>query len=67
MSIQEVSGMEGDIITLSEIFKFDRTGVDEHGVVQGQYMATGLIPNCLSKLQSMGCNIDRSVFSTQLS
>jgi len=67
MSIQEVSGMEGDIITLSEIFKFDRTGVDEHGVVQGQYMATGLIPDCLSKLQSMGCHIDRSAFSTQLS
>ena len=67
MSIQEVSGMEGDIITLSEIFKFDRTGVNEQGVVQGDYMATGLIPNCLSKLQSMGCNIDRSVFSTQLS
>jgi len=65
MSVQEVSGMEGDIITLSEIFKFDRTGVDEHGVVQGSYIATGLIPNCLSKLQSMGCNIDRSVFSTQ--
>jgi len=67
MSIQEVSGMEGDIITLSEIFKFDRTGVDENGVVQGRYMATGIIPDCLSKLQSMGCNIDRTIFSTQLS
>jgi len=59
--------MEGDIITLSEIFKFDRTGVDENGVVQGHYMATGIIPECLSKLQSMGCKIDRTIFSTQLS
>ncbi len=65
VSIQEVSGMEGDIITLSEIFKFDRIGIDEHGTVQGRYIATGLIPDCLPKLQSMGCDIDRSIFSTQ--
>jgi len=67
MSIQEVSGMEGDIITLSEIFKFDRKGIDENGVVQGRYIATGIIPECLPKLQSMGCHIDRTIFSTQLS
>jgi len=62
ISIQEVAGMEGDIITLSEIFKFDRTGINEQGIVQGQYMATGLIPVCLPKLQSMGCVIDQSFF-----
>lgn len=62
ISIQEVAGMEGDIITLSEIFKFDRTGLNEQGIVQGRYLATGLIPACLSKLQSMGCVIDRSFF-----
>lgn len=64
-SIQEVSGMEGDIITLSEIFKFDRTGINEQGIVQGRYIATGLIPGCLGKLQRMGCDIDRSIFSSQ--
>jgi len=62
ISIQEVAGMEGDIITLSEIFKFDRTGLNEQGIVQGRYMATGLIPVCLPKLQSMGCVIDQSFF-----
>ena len=66
ISIQEVAGMEGDIITLSEIFKFDRAGVDENGTVQGSYIATGIIPHCLPKLQSMGCDIDRSIFSTML-
>jgi len=62
ISIQEVAGMEGDIITLSEIFKFDRTSINEQGIVQGRYMATGLIPACLPKLQSMGCVIDQSFF-----
>ncbi len=64
ISIQEVAGMEGDIITLSEIFKFNRTGVDEQGTVQGSYIATGLIPDCLPKLQSMGCEIDKTIFLT---
>ncbi len=62
ISIQEVSGMEGDIITLSEIFKFERAGINENGVVQGRYVATGLIPDCLQKLQVMGCDIDQSLF-----
>lgn len=65
ISIQEVVGMEGDIITLSEIFKFDRTSINENGIVQGTYITTGIIPECLHKLQSMGSDIDRNIFSTQ--
>ena len=66
-SIHEVAGMEGEVITLSEIFKFVRMGLDENGIVQGNYYSTGIIPNCLSKLLSMGCSIDRAIFSENIS
>src|SRR5574340_708646 len=41
-SIQEVSGMEGDVITLQEIFQFEQSGLDEQGKVQGKFRATGI-------------------------
>ena len=66
ISIQEVEGMEGDIITLSEIFKYSRQGIDDQGNVQGQFVATGLVPKCLNKLKRMGVDIDTSVFTENL-
>ncbi|HEY7865153.1 MAG TPA: CpaF family protein, partial [Psychromonas sp.] len=44
-SVQEINGMEGEIITMSEIFKFERTGKDADGNIQGNYKATGIVPN----------------------
>jgi pilus assembly protein CpaF len=66
MSIQEVEGMEGEIITLSEIFKFNRQGVDENGKVLGQYCSTGVIPKCMTKLKQRGIQLDLSAFSGNL-
>ncbi|WP_315980766.1 hypothetical protein [Aliamphritea spongicola] len=44
VSMQEINGMEGDIITMTELFKFERQGIDENGRVKGRYTATGIIP-----------------------
>jgi pilus assembly protein CpaF len=54
VSIQEISGMEGEIITMSEIFRFERYGVNDAGDVVGQYRPTGIIPNFQDRLTRRG-------------
>jgi pilus assembly protein CpaF len=66
LSIQEVDGMEGDVITLSEIFKYQRCGVDEKGIVQGQFCSTGIIPKCMTNLKQKGANADLAIFTNHL-
>jgi pilus assembly protein CpaF len=62
ISMQEVSGMEGDIITMSEIFRFDRTGIDEEGRVMGGFTTTGIVPRFLDKLHKRGFDIGYDIF-----
>jgi pilus assembly protein CpaF len=61
-SIAEVTGMEGDIIQMQEIFKFVRTGTDPDGSIQGHHVATGVRPRFLAELVAHGINIPGSVF-----
>ncbi len=62
-SIQEIQGMEGDIITLSEIFCYRRKGIDENGKVVGQFSATGLVPKFNDDLRKRGFELDMRIFS----
>ena len=63
MSIQEVDGMASDeVITMSEIFNFTRKGLDENGVILGQYGSTGLVPQCVELMQQRGLKIDMGLF-----
>lgn len=61
-SVQEINGMEGDIITMSEIFKFSRTGKDADGKIQGSYAATGIIPNFNQQLKLKGIHLANEVY-----
>ncbi len=61
--ITEVVGMEGEVITLQDIFIFDQTGVDERGRVQGRHRATGIKPKCLDKLKTAGIIIPDEFFA----
>ncbi len=61
-SIAEVTGMEGDIIQMQEIFKYVRTGTGPDGTVQGHFQATGVRPRFLGELASMGITIPGSYF-----
>lgn len=61
-SISELTGMEGDVIQQQEIMKFVRDGVDEKGMIQGHFKATGIRPRFFEELQSMGLDLDRAAF-----
>ncbi len=62
VSIQEITGMEGDIITMQEIFKYTQTGVGVDGTVNGHFSATGVRPHFLERLHSFGIDISDSIF-----
>jgi pilus assembly protein CpaF len=62
VSVQEINGMEGDIITMSEIFAFRRTGLDEKGNVQGSLQPTGVVPGFHKRLGLRGINLPTSVY-----
>jgi pilus assembly protein CpaF len=57
VSIQEVDGMEGDVITMQEIFRFEQTGVDPGGKVIGRFLLTGVRPNFLRSFEALGIPI----------
>ncbi|NYE61669.1 pilus assembly protein CpaF [Duganella sp. 1224] len=62
MSIQEVTGMEGEIITMQEIFAFKQTGLSDDGKVLGHHTATGIRPRFIERLRNFGVNIGSTVF-----
>ncbi|MCG9754779.1 Flp pilus assembly complex ATPase component TadA [Shewanella insulae] len=61
-SICEVTGIEGSVVQLSEIFKFQQTGFDEQGKVQGYYTATGTLPEFYEQLRKQGVAVRLDVF-----
>lgn len=61
-SISEVTGMEGDTITMQEIFQFERTGVDRDGRVVGRFRATGIRPRFAERLKACGLQMPRIMF-----
>ena len=63
LAVSEVVGMEGDIITLQEIFIFERQGIDENGKVIGQFRATGIRPKFAEKLELAGIHFSEDIFS----
>jgi pilus assembly protein CpaF len=62
MSVQEVSGMEGEVVTMQEVFTFEQTGVDKNGKVKGRFRATGIRPKFAEKFQAMGIQIPNELF-----
>lgn len=61
-SLQEITGVEGDIQSMQEIFKFDQTGVTPEGVVQGHFLATGIRPKFEQRLRTRGINLREGIF-----
>ncbi len=62
VSIQEVTGMEGDVIAMHEIFTFEQSGVDKDGKVLGRFSATGVRPRFADRLRMFGVAVPDSVF-----
>src|SRR5512140_532698 len=61
-SISEITGMEGDVITMQEIFVFDRTGINQEGKVTGRFRATGVRPKCCERLKASGIHLPADMF-----
>jgi pilus assembly protein CpaF len=66
IGVTEVTGMEGDIITMQDIFAFEQLGVNGEGKAYGQFIATGIRPAFLDRLKSSGCEVDPGIFSRQV-
>ena len=62
ISIQEITGMEGDVITMQEIFSFKQTGLSDDGVVQGHFAATGVRPRFVDRLRVFGVVVPETLF-----
>ncbi len=63
MSISEITGMEGNVITMQEIFTFRKNGKGPDGEVLGEFTPTGIRPQCIDQLLSAGAAIDASYFT----
>ena len=62
LSVQELLGMEGPVVTMQEIFRFVSLGVDADGLIQGCFEATGIVPRCLERLRIAGVEVPVELF-----
>src|SRR5215467_727668 len=66
LSITELTGMDGEMIALRDLFLFDRYGIDESGKVLGKYKATGVRPHFAERLAAAGCRLRPALFETHM-
>jgi pilus assembly protein CpaF len=62
VSFQEITGMEGEVVTLQEIFSFEQTGVDREGRVKGRFISRGIRPKFIDKFKAFGIPIPHDLF-----
>jgi pilus assembly protein CpaF len=62
VSLQEITGMEGNVITTQEIFSFRRTTIDAEGNVKGRFQFNGIRPKFFEKFQMAGIDIQQDIF-----
>lgn len=62
ISVAEITGMEGSIIQMQEIFKYHKIGTDEDGTVIGEHRATGIRPKCIDHITARGIHLPSDLF-----
>jgi pilus assembly protein CpaF len=62
LSVQELIGMEGPVVTMQEIFRYVPTGVDGAGRVKGYFQSTGIVPYCIDRLRVAGVELPNELF-----
>lgn len=60
--ITEVTGMQGDVVTMQDIFVFKKEGIDKNRKVVGRHMPTGFMPKMVEKLEAMGIRLPKGIF-----
>jgi pilus assembly protein CpaF len=63
VSLQEITGMEGDVVTMQEIFRFRRLATDAQGRIRGEFRATGIRPKFFAELETRGIHLSAGLFS----
>ena len=63
-ALTECTGMEGDVVTMQDIFVFERTGLDEHGRITGRFRPTGVRPKFYDRLRTSGNPLPGAIFET---
>jgi pilus assembly protein CpaF len=63
VAVSEISGMEGQIVTMQDLFLFHHEGVDANGQVLGRMVPTGIQPRFLERLSQMGISLSSELFS----
>jgi septum site-determining protein MinD len=63
MNVTEIAGMQGDVVTLQDIFLFNQKDIDKNGKIIGEFQATGFIPKFIETLERKGYTIPRGLFS----
>jgi pilus assembly protein CpaF len=66
VKISEITGMEGDVLSLHDLFGFKQTGVDDGGAAQGYYFASGIRPKCLERLEAAGVALPVEMFERRI-
>ncbi len=66
ITISEVTGMEGEMISLHDVFVFDRSGIDESGKVRGVFHSTGHPPHFAERLATAGCRLSPKLFQSRM-
>ena len=66
INISEVTGMEGEVICMQEVFVFERQGIDETGKVRGVFRASGIRPKFADRLATAGCRLRPALFESHM-
>ena len=66
IKISEITGMEGDVMSMQDIFLFKQTGVDDNRVAQGYFLASGIRPQCLERLDVSGVSLPADMFERRI-
>jgi pilus assembly protein CpaF len=66
VAVSEVTGVEGDVISMQDIFIFDRHGIDESGRVRGAFRASGIRPKFAERLATAGCRLRPALFDSRM-
>jgi pilus assembly protein CpaF len=62
VSLNEITGMEGDVVTMQEIFRFKRISTDADGNIQGEFVATGIRPKFIDEFETRGIEVAPNIF-----
>ncbi|MFW6456706.1 MAG: CpaF family protein [Planctomycetota bacterium] len=66
MEVAEISGLEGDVVTMHDLFRYTQTGIDEQGAAEGYFEACGTRPALLERLEAEGAKLPQDMFRNRV-